>query len=108
LIREITVKDLAAKLAAKEPVCLIDVRQPWEHQIASLPNSLLAPLPELPHRLGDIRPPAGAQVIVYCHHGLRSLQGAALLQQAGIENVASLQGGIDAWSRQIDPTVSRY
>jgi adenylyltransferase/sulfurtransferase len=55
-----------------------------------------------------VTPPAGALVVVYCHHGVRSLRGAALLRQAGHENVASLAGGIDAWSLYVDPAVPRY
>ena len=108
LIRQISVQELAGKLVANEPICLVDVRQPWEHETARLPNSLLAPLGELIHHTNEIQPLPGALVVVYCHHGIRSLQGAALLQHAGIKNVASLEGGIDAWSLEIDPKVSRY
>jgi rhodanese-related sulfurtransferase len=56
----------------------------------------------------EVQPPEGALVVVYCHHGVRSLRGAAVLAQAGHENVASLAGGIDDWSLTIDPTVPRY
>jgi rhodanese-related sulfurtransferase len=59
-------------------------------------------------RLDDVPPPAGAQVVVYCHHGIRSLSGAAILGQAGIPDAASLAGGIDAWSVEVDPSVPRY
>jgi rhodanese-related sulfurtransferase len=73
-----------------------------------LPDSVLLPLPELPGRLDEVQPPAGALVVVYCHHGIRSRSGAAILEQHGIGPVASLAGGIDAWSLEIDPTVPRY
>src|SRR5437660_11313 len=79
-----------------------------EHAYCRLPESLLVPLPELPSRVEEVQPPAGALVVVYCHHGVRSLRGAALLRQAGHENVASLAGGIDAWSLMVDPAVPRY
>jgi rhodanese-related sulfurtransferase len=59
-------------------------------------------------RAAKVEPPAGATVVVYCHHGVRSLTGAFLLQRAGVGPVASLAGGIDAWSREIDPAVPRY
>lgn len=108
MIPQISVQQLAAKLATGEPVYLLDVRQPEEHAIAALPHSTLIPLGELPGRVGEVDPPAGAMVVVYCHHGIRSLTGAHMLQRVGIEAVASLAGGIDAWSRLINPAVPRY
>jgi adenylyltransferase/sulfurtransferase len=108
LVEQITPRQLADKLTAGEPVYLLDVRQPDEHAFAALPHSTLIPLGELPTRAGEVEPPAGALVVVYCHHGIRSLSGAALLDQAGVRPVASLAGGIDAWSRLIDPKVTRY
>jgi rhodanese-related sulfurtransferase len=108
LIPQISVQHLSEKLAAGESVYLLDVRQPDEHAFAALPRSTLIPLGELPGRVAEVDPPAGALVVVYCHHGVRSLTGAHLLQQAGIAPVASLAGGIDAWSRLIDPAVPKY
>ncbi len=108
MIAQITPQQLADKLAAGEPVYLLDVRQPEEHALAALPNSTLIPLSELPVRAGEVQPEEGALVVVYCHHGIRSLKGAAFLRQAGVEPVASLAGGIDAWSQLIDPSVPRY
>ena len=108
MIPQISVQQLAEKIAAAEPVHLLDVRQPEEHAIAALPGSTLIPLGELAERIHEIEPLAGALLVVYCHHGIRSLSGVHLLQQAGIGPVASLAGGIDAWSRQIDPAVPRY
>jgi adenylyltransferase/sulfurtransferase len=108
VVREIDVHDLVRRLAALEPVYLLDVRQPDEHDFAALPDSVLIPLAELPRRAQEVRPPAGALVVVYCHHGLRSLSGAAFLERAGFADVVSLHGGIDAWSREVDPAVARY
>jgi adenylyltransferase/sulfurtransferase len=108
LVQQIRVHDLAQKMTAGEPVLLVDVREPWEHDTAALPGSVLVPLNELPDRAGDIQPPEGSLVVVYCHHGIRSLSAAAFLEQAGVGPVVSLAGGIDAWSRQIDPRVPRY
>jgi rhodanese-related sulfurtransferase len=107
-VREISGRELAAKLEAGAPVCLLDVREPWEHQLAALPGSVLVPLGELAARAPELDHPAGALVVTYCHHGVRSLSAAALLAGAGIPDVVSLAGGIDAWSREIDPTVPRY
>ncbi len=108
MVRQLNVRDLAAKLAAKEAVYLLDVRQPWEHETAALPNSVLVPLNELISRIDELHPPEAALVVVYCHHGIRSLSGAALLEAAGFRNVVSLAGGIDAWSLHIDTKLSRY
>lgn len=83
-------------------------RQSEEQTIAALPNSTLIPLGELSGRIEEIAPPAGAFVVVYCHHGIRSLAGVHLLHLAGFRSATSLAGGIDAWSRQIDPSVPRY
>jgi len=99
---------LKRRLDAGEAVYLVDVRNPDENAFCRLSESLLIPLPELPGRVDEVEPPEGALVVVYCHHGVRSLSGAAILARAGQEAVASLSGGIDAWSRLIDPGVPRY
>ncbi len=108
MVQQITVRELAEMRTRGEPLVLVDVRQPWEHELASLPDSLLIPLGELPARMGEVHAPENALVVVYCHHGIRSLSGAAFLQQTGLPRVASLAGGIDAWSVQVDPRVPRY
>lgn len=108
MISHIRVQELAEKLQQGEPVYLVDVRQPWESELCQLPESLLIPLAELPGRLSEVQPPEGAMVVVYCHHGVRSMSGASILQEAGFPNVASLVGGIDAWSQRVDPKVPRY
>lgn len=86
-------------------VTLVDVREPWEAEIASLPNAVLLPLGDLPARLeeiGDERP-----VVLYCHHGIRSAAALRILRDAG-RDARHLEGGIDAWSRAVDPTIVRY
>jgi len=108
LVREITVEELADKIDRGERPFLLDVRQPWEHDLSRLENSVLVPLPELPSRTADVRPAPGQLVVCYCHHGVRSLRAAELLSGAGLEGVVSLAGGIDAWSQRIDPGVPRY
>jgi rhodanese-related sulfurtransferase len=108
VISQISVQELESKLASGAPVYLIDVRQAWEHATVALPNSVWIPLDELLAGRDDIRPPAGALVVAYCHHGIRSLSAAGLLHRLGIRPVASLAGGIDAWAREIDPRVPRY
>lgn len=106
--KSISCAELSARLAAGEPTHLIDVRQPWEHQTAALANSILIPLDQLPAVAGQLQAAPGALIVTVCHHGVRSLSAAAVLEAAGFPSVASLAGGIDAWSLQIDPKVPRY
>lgn len=108
MVNQIRPAELKRMLDTGEPVYLLDVRNDDEHAYCRLPGSVLIPLPELPSRLEEVQPPDDALVVVYCHHGVRSLGGAAILQQAGHASVASLAGGIDAWSLTIDPTTPRY
>lgn len=105
---EITPHELALQIENGHPIRLLDVRQPWENELARLPDSTLLPLNELPARAGEIANEPGTLLVVYCHHGVRSLSAAAYLRRLGHVNVTSLAGGIDAWSCEVDPTVPRY
>ena len=107
-IEQITVDQLAERLQKKEPTILVDVRQPWEHEIASIPGSQLMPLDRLMAEAEDLEIADGAMVVVYCHHGIRSLSGAMILGRMGHPKVVSLAGGIDRWSLRIDSGVPRY
>lgn len=106
--REIAPHALRARLDAGEPTLLVDVREPWEHQQAALRGAVLVPLGQLAARAHEIDPADGTLVVTYCHHGVRSLSAAAVLAAAGLDDVVSLRGGIDAWSTTVDPTVPRY
>lgn len=108
MVWQIQPRDLKHLLESGEPVLLIDVRQEDEHAFCALPGSVHVPLGELPARVGEIEPGAETTIVVYCHHGVRSLSGAAILMQAGLAKVASLAGGIDRWSLTVDPAVPRY
>src|SRR5664279_2111906 len=90
-----------------DPPVLLDVREPWEFQAASLPDSLLMPLGDVPSRAHAELDP-DAHIVVLCHHGQRALSVAMWLRNQGFERAQSLAGGIDAWSRSIDPTIPRY
>jgi adenylyltransferase/sulfurtransferase len=105
---EITPRELSARLATGQPTYLVDVRQRWEHDLVSLAGSVLLPLDALPARVAELDPPTGALVVAYCHHGVRSLNAAMFLAARGWSDVASLAGGIDAWAREIDPSLPRY
>jgi rhodanese-related sulfurtransferase len=108
-IPEMTPTELAARLegpAEQRPV-LLDVRFTEEHEYVALPGSVLIPLPELEERAPELEGFRGRPVVVYCHHGVRSLDGAAYLRAMGLE-AASLRGGIDLYSRVVDPRLPRY
>lgn len=104
---EITVAQAKDLLAAAHPPVLLDVREPWEFSTASLPDSLLMPMGEVTSRAHTELDP-DARIVVLCHHGARSLSVAMWLRGQGFDHAQSLAGGIDAWSRTIDPTVPRY
>lgn len=108
MVEEIGVEELEQRLKDGLPTLLVDVRQEWEHELAALPDSLLIPLGQLPHRADEVEPEEGTLVVVYCHHGVRSLTGAVILSSQGIERAVSLAGGIDAWSEIVDPDVPKY
>lgn len=104
----LTAPQLAARLSAPggaERVQLVDVREEWEFAIGSIPGARLMPLGALPAMLDVLD--ADRPVIAYCHHGIRSLTALAVLRAAGFD-AQHLEGGIDAWSAQVDPDVARY
>lgn len=103
---EITAAELHATLEARRPVVILDVREPHEFEIVQLPGSTLLPLRELPGRLTQLDP--RAEMVVLCHHGMRSLQAVELLRGAGFQHARSLAGGIDAWAVEVDPSLARY
>ncbi len=106
---EITCAELKAWLedpARPQPV-LVDVRNPDEWAWVRLDGATLLPLPELPDRAEELEPHRSRALVVYCHHGVRSLDGAGFLSELGFE-ATSLRGGIDAWARLVDPSKPRY
>jgi len=86
---------------------LLDVREPWEFQTASLAHSILMPMGDVTSRAHAELDP-DAHIVVLCHHGQRSLSVAMWLRGQGFERAQSLAGGIDGWSRTIDANVPRY
>jgi rhodanese-related sulfurtransferase len=105
---EISPAELGAKLRSENPPHLLDVRETDENQFAALPNSTLIPLGELPWRLEEIEHWKDRDVVVYCHHGMRSLQAISQMRQAGFVRLKNLAGGIDRWSLEVDPALPRY
>lgn len=107
-IAEIDAPTVFAQREEGKAVVLVDVREPWEHKLGIIEGATLLPLSELPQKLTGFAVGKDAQIITYCHHGVRSLKAATWLLRAGYTNVSSLAGGIDAWAQHVDPSLRRY
>ncbi len=106
---EISARDAKAKLDAGEKVVLIDVREPGEHQICRIEGAQLIPMNTVPQRVQELEALADeALLVVYCHHGMRSLNTVNWLRKQGVANCVSMSGGIEIWSSLIDAKVPRY
>jgi rhodanese-related sulfurtransferase len=103
---EIKPADAKARLDRGESLVLVDVREPWEHNLCRLEGAKLVPLGALAASLNTL--PDVEEVICYCHHGMRSLDAAAWLRFQGFAKAKSLAGGIERWSVEVDPKVPRY
>jgi adenylyltransferase/sulfurtransferase len=105
-VPEISVQELKRRLDAGEPLQLIDVREPWECAIVSLPQAVQIPLQQLPNRAAELS--RDGEVVTMCKVGGRSRRAAEWLQSAGFSKVTNLTGGIAAWIEEIDPTLPGY
>ena len=105
-VRAITVQELKRKMDARERFELIDVREAHEAEIARIDGARLIPLGEILDRTSELS--EGEEIVVHCHSGGRSARAVQWLQERGFENVFNLEGGIDAWSDEIDPNVPKY
>lgn len=103
---ELNPTELKALLDAGHEVVVLDVRTPMERSIGAIEGSTLIPIQELMQRLGELD--KSAEIVAYCHSGLRSRKALDFLRQQGFERVKHLAGGIDAWSVEIDPSIPRY
>jgi rhodanese-related sulfurtransferase len=102
-------QDIQRRIDAGEPLVLIDVREPEEFAITRIEGATLIPMREIPASLQQLEAKAGdATLIVFCHHGVRSLNVAHWLREQGVPACQSMAGGIDAWSALVDPAVPRY
>ncbi len=104
---EITPAEVSELLKGGTPLRLIDVREPAEHAICHIEGATLISMQSIPQRLNDLDKET-ARIVVFCHHGMRSLQVTDWLRRQGVEHCQSMAGGIDLWSAQIDPGVPRY
>lgn len=105
-IPQLSPTELKQWLDEGREIILLDVREDEEVALCSLPGHTHIPMNMLPLRQNELSD--GLPIVVYCHHGMRSLYSAMYLAEAGFESLYNLQGGIDAWSQQVDPNTPRY
>lgn len=103
---EITPREVKALFASEEKFVFVDVREQWEHDTSHINGSILIPLREIPSHLQYLK--EAAKIVIFCHHGMRSLDAAVWLRSQGVPHVRSMSGGIDRWAAEIDPAVARY
>lgn len=106
MINEISPQELKTRFDQRVSVVLLDVREPEEVAIVRLPGAVHIPMGEVPGRLHELDP--DKEIIVYCHHGVRSLRVAQFLAQRDFTKVVNLAGGIDAWAIEVEPGMQRY
>jgi rhodanese-related sulfurtransferase len=104
---EITPEDVKAKFDRGESFTLLDVREPWEFEVARIAEAKLMPMGDVPARAHQELDP-DEDIVVVCHHGVRSLNVTSWLRQQGFAKARSMQGGIDAWSRRVDGKTPLY
>jgi len=106
-MRQMSPRDLAARLRdGDEPLLLLDVREPWEFGVCRIEGSRSLPMRQIPAALGELD--RDRELVVICHHGIRSQQVALYLDHQGFRNVINLQGGVAAWARDVDPAMPTY
>jgi adenylyltransferase/sulfurtransferase len=98
--------DLKEKMDKGEDLLILDVREGWEHARVKIPKAMHIPLAQLPQKLSEID--RDRDIVVYCHHGVRSLQACHFLKKMGFEKVRNLYGGIDAYANHVDRSMLRY
>jgi adenylyltransferase/sulfurtransferase len=103
---EVAPGEVKDKLALEEKFIFVDVREKWEYDTTHIEGSVLIPLREIPANLARLE--AEDEIVLFCHHGMRSLDAAAWLRSQGVKGARSMAGGIDRWSAEIDPNVPRY
>jgi rhodanese-related sulfurtransferase len=106
VLDQIDPSELRRLLDGGEDLVLLDVREPEEVAVASLPQAVHVPMRDVTARLHELN--KNRRIVVMCHHGIRSANVAHYLAQHDFRHVTNLAGGIDAWSLTVDPTVPRY
>ncbi|MGH9712109.1 MAG: rhodanese-like domain-containing protein [Candidatus Acidiferrales bacterium] len=103
---EITPRQVKDLLARGETFLFVDVREKWEYDASRIEGTTLIPLGEIPSNLARLE--EAGEIVLLCHHGIRSLDAAAWLRSQGVEGARSMAGGIDRWAVEVDPGVPRY
>jgi rhodanese-related sulfurtransferase len=103
---EIDAPTLKQRLDSAAPPAVLDVRESWETDLGTIPGAILVPLGEFTRRVGEL--PRDRPLAIVCHHGGRSAQATAWLRSQGFDNAINVAGGVDAWSRLVDPALPRY
>jgi len=106
MITQITPRELHERMVQGEKPFILDVRQDWELGICRLPDATHIPMSQIAGRAEEL--PRDTEIVVMCHHGVRSQHVATYLQQLGFEKLFNLTGGIAAWSRDVDPKTPTY
>ena len=104
-MRRLSASQLAVHLETERPL-LLDVREPWEFEICHIGDSINIPLGQLPHHVSELED--AGEIVVICHHGIRSQYAIRYLRQQSIEDLINLDGGVDAWAREVDPDMPLY
>ncbi|MHB8536329.1 MAG: rhodanese-like domain-containing protein [Sulfuricaulis sp.] len=106
-MRQMTALELKERLEQKNgELLVIDVREPWELNVCSLPGAMPIPMRAIPARYMEL--PKDSDIVLMCHHGIRSQQVASFLERQGFTRLNNLTGGIAAWARDVDPGMPTY
>lgn len=105
-MKEITPEELKSFMDAGNTPALLDVRETWECEICHIDNSINISMSQIPSRMAELK--KDHEIVVICHHGIRSLQVANYLESQGFSQINNLTGGIDAWARTVDPDMAQY
>ena len=104
--QDISPQELHTRLGQSPRPVLLDVRDEWETRLCRLPNAMHIPVEEIEFRAEELHPEA--EIVVYCHHGIRSAAVADYLRSRGFAKAVNLAGGLDQWARTVDPSMTRY
>ncbi len=107
-MQNMSVQVLAQMRAQGVSVCVVDVREDWERALVCIEGSVHIPLGQLPAQVEILKSHQNTPVVAVCHHGVRSQRAALFLASVGFSQVFSLEGGVDAWASEIDPSLARY
>lgn len=106
MIAQLTPAQLKQRLDRGDAIVVVDVREPWEVAVCALPGARHIPMREIPARAAEL--PRDTDLVLLCHHGVRSQYVASFLERLGFERLHNLAGGIDAWAKDVDPTMAKY